>query len=262
MKVECLASSSAGNCYILQFENEGVSTQIMIEAGIPYKEILAKCNKAGIDLSQTECCLVTHAHSDHCKSAKDLANHGIKVFASKYTLEKANCRGVELSNLKKIKVAQNAYLMPFEVYHDIEGALGFIIKTPKDVILFVNDCKYWKENLINFKPTAVFIECNFIDKIVYAQYGSLKKDINSGMLNDKELKEAKIKLSQHRRNIDAHMSLSSCIKNLKKLNLKHCQAIFLMHMSDRFTNEYEMKNEVKMATGIQTYACGKKGGIK
>ena len=234
----------------------------MIEAGIPYKEILTKCNRAGIDFSKTECCLVTHAHSDHCKAMKDVANHGIKVFASKYTLEKANTRGVELSNLKVIKVAENLYLMPFEVYHDIEGSMGFVIKSPTETIIFVNDCKFWKVNLINFKPTAVFIECNFIDKVVYAQYGSLKREIDSGTLNEKDLKEAQIKLSQHRRNIDAHMSLSSCVKNLKKLNLRHCTAIFLMHMSDRFANEYQMKETVKMATGIRTYACGKRGGIK
>lgn len=260
MKAYCLASSSQGNCYILDFEIKGYHNLIMVECGIPYSLILKKCNEFGISLANVKACLITHAHNDHCKSAKDLSRLNIPIFAHKSTLEKILVKGNDFISNEPKQVLNGLYVMSFEVEHDIEGAVGFVIKTANETVIFVNDCKYWKTNLINFKPDYVFIECNYDNAIVYAQYYDLKKQIAT--LNGKSLEEAKIKIKQHERNINSHMSLKGTIKNLKKLNLKNCKAIFLMHLSDRYANEYKIKNEIKDCFAIKTYVCGKNGGIK
>lgn len=262
MKAYCLASSSAGNCYILQFDINGVPTQIMVECGIPMSDIYKKCNQNGIMLNETECCLVTHGHNDHCLSANKLSQMGIKVFATKPTLERAKAKGEEIIPMKVYNVAKGVAIMPFEVEHDIDGAVGFVIKTQKECVIFINDCKYWKPNLINFKPNYVFIECNYDHIMVYAQYHQIKKDIESNTLFGDDLKEAQIKLKQHERNLNSHMSLHGTLRNLKKLNLRYCQAIFLMHLSDRYANEYRMKNDVQLSTGVKTYVCKKNSGVK
>lgn len=266
MKAVCLASSSAGNCFLLTFDAVGGTHTLMVEAGIPPKEILGKLTSNGIMASEIEACLITHAHGDHCKAAASVAGWGVPVFASKETLAHPTCgvggRGNALEPLKPTKVCDGVYVMAFPVNHDIEGAMGFLIKTPTETVLFINDSKSWDANLSAFEPDYVFIECNYWERQVYAQLGELRKDIESGELTELEKREAQAKTKQHERNINSHMSLKGCIRGLRKLNLKKCVAIFLMHLSDRYANEYEMKSKVEAETGVRTLVCKKQGGIK
>ena len=260
MKAYCLASSSAGNCYILEFEIEGLPTRIIVECGIPLKEIYKRSSEYGIDLATIKCCLVTHAHGDHSKAAKDMIRLGIPLFAHKDTLCHLNLKGRDLVELKPIGVCEGIKVMAFPVEHDIEGSVGFVIKTKDECVIFVNDHKRWTTNLANFKPNYVFIECNYDQKVVYAQVGELnkmKKIVPSG---SEEAKEINTRLAQHKRNLESHCSLNGTLKGLEKLNLKECRSIFLMHLSDRYANEYRMKSEVQLSTGIKTYVCGKHGG--
>lgn len=259
MKAECLASSSSGNCFILTFDIDGMPTRIMVECGISMSEIYEKLNERGILLSSIKACLITHAHQDHCKSASKL---NMPIFASKATLEQIKCKGRELIPLTPNRVLNGLFVMPFEVEHDIDGSIGFVIKTKEECVIFVNDHKRWTANLSNFKPDYVFIECNYDHTMVYAQLNELKKYKNNNELEDAVLKETNIKIAQHERNINSHCSLHGTIRGLEKLNLTNCKAIFLMHLSDRYANEYKMKNEVQLRFGIRTYVCKKFSGIK
>ena len=239
MKSYCLASSSAGNCFILEFSINGMPTRIMVECGISMRDIYKRLNEQGILLSSIQACLITHAHQDHCKSAKDIQSLGIPLFASKDTLEKISCKGNELTLEKPNRVLNGLFVMPFEVEHDIEGAVGFIIKTKEECVFFAND-----------------------HKTVYAQLGDLRKQKKNTDLKEEEKKEINIKIEQHERNLNAHCSLHGTIEGLRKLDLSKCQSIFLMHLSDRYANEYRMKNEVHDTFSIKTYVCKKGGGIK
>ena len=262
MKAECLASSSSGNCFILEFDIDGVPTQIMVECGISIKDIYAKLNQKGMMLSNIKACLITHAHGDHSKCAKAISEKGIPIYASKDTLEQISVKGNELILETPNRVLNGLFVLPFEVEHDCKGSVGFVIKTKNETVIFVNDHKRWTCNLSNFKPDYVFIESNYDHKMVYAQYGELKKLKSSKTLSEHELKEVNIKISQHERNINSHCSLNGTIKGLEKLNLRNCKAIFLMHLSDRYANEYRMKSEVQNRFHIMTYVCKKNSGIK
>lgn len=261
MKVYCLASSSSGNCYVMDFDINGTHTLLMVECGLPYNEIVSRCNKNGIDLSKINSCLITHAHSDHSKAAKELQKRGVRIWASKETLGIIALQGQELALNTPKNVEKGVCVMPFKVEHDIDGAVGFVIKTEKETVIFINDCKKWNDNLINFKPDYVFIECNYNQKMVYAQLHEFK-EMNECDIPELERKENNIKIKQHERNIDAHMSLHGCLVGLSKLNLRYCKMICLMHLSDRYANEFLMKNEVMRQTGVRTYVCQKSGGIK
>ena len=259
MKVDGLASSSAGNCYILSFEG---MPPLMVECGIPYRSILRRCNKLNLDLSQIKNCLVTHAHGDHSLAAKDLSKRGVTIWANEETLKLCKVMGGCLENHKPILIQEGMKVMAFPVDHDIEGAVGFVIKTKKECVIFVNDHKKWDVNLGNFKPDYVFIECNYNQRIVYAQYNELTRISKLRGISPAELKENNIKLAQVTRNIKSHCSLNGTIHGLQKLNLDNCKAIFLMHLSNRYANEYLMKNEVYRHTGIKTFVCGREGGTK
>lgn len=260
MKIDCLASSSSGNCFIIQLDES--RTSLMIECGIPFGEIYKYCNQQNLNFSDVKACLITHAHGDHCKSAKEVSRLNIPIFASKPTLEAINVKGNELMLNEPNRVLEGVFVMPFIVHHDIEGAVGFLIKTKTETIIFINDSKSWDLNLINFKPDYVFIECNYDQTMVYAQLNALKQSVQNEIFTGKVNKEDHAKIAQHERNLKSHMSLAGCVRNLHRLNLSKCKCIFLMHLSDRFANEYKMKNTIQNEFGIKTLACQKKGGIK
>ena len=262
MKAYCLASSSSGNCYILEFEINGVPTRIMVECGIPLKEIYRRAALNMVDVSTIQCCLVTHAHGDHSKAIHDLNRLGVPVFASRETLSLLGAKGIALVEKQPHKICDGVMAMSFAVEHDIEGAVGFVIKTTDECVIFVNDHKKWDCDLSNFKPDYVFIECNYDHVVVYAQLNALKKKKSLGFSSVEEAKDVNMRIAQHTRNLNSHCSLHGAICGLKKLNLSRCCSIFLMHLSDRYANEYRMKNEVQLEVGVLTYVCGKLGGIK
>ena len=262
MRAVCLASSSAGNCYLLQLDCGTRISTVMVECGVAPGAILQGAIQNGINICEIEACLITHAHGDHCKSAKDVAKWGIPVYASKETLAMCLPDGNPLEELKPNVIADGVAVLPFKVQHDIEGAMGFVIKTARECVLFVNDCKMWDEDLSAFRFDYVMIECNYWHKSVYAQLNQVRAQLQGGNLPDQERKEALALQKRHERNINSHMSLAGTVRSLKKLDLSKCVAIMLMHLSDRYANEYEMKRTVEAAFHISTYVCKKLGGIK
>ena len=74
MKLICLGSSSRGNCYILQGEQES----LIIECGVRIKDIKIALN---FSLRKVVGCLVSHEHKDHSLSVNDMLECGIKVLA-------------------------------------------------------------------------------------------------------------------------------------------------------------------------------------
>lgn len=74
MRLKCLGSSSAGNCYLLQADN---GETLILDCGIPIKEIKKGLNWNVKDVVGAIC---THQHQDHSKSVADIRNMGIRVF--------------------------------------------------------------------------------------------------------------------------------------------------------------------------------------
>lgn len=74
MKLKCLGSSSAGNCYLLTSNN---GETLILDCGIPIKAI-----KKGLNwnIKGIVGVLCTHKHLDHSKSVADIRNMGIRVF--------------------------------------------------------------------------------------------------------------------------------------------------------------------------------------
>lgn len=75
MKLKCIATGSAGNCYTLTSDS---GETLILDCGIPIKEI-----KKGLDwnIKDVVGVLCTHKHLDHSKSVKDFETMGIPVFA-------------------------------------------------------------------------------------------------------------------------------------------------------------------------------------
>lgn len=262
MLVKCLGSSSSGNCYLMQFSTPTGTYKktIMIEAGLPFNIIKKRAaqNNASEMLSNLNALLVTHNHYDHCIALPNILNYAIDTYATSEVFEKFMDK-TKYSFAKKVIEPGNDYcvenllfLYPFPVEHDAPNSVGFIIycQATDERILFINDCKYVKEDLSTYKFDYVFIECNYEDKQTRTLYSLAKQE------NDL------VQLKQYERVINAHMGLATTKKILNKLNLTRCKAIFLMHLSDRHANEYLMKRIISASTKIPTLVCQKNGGIR
>lgn len=235
MNIIPLASSSAGNCYVIY----NGSSYLLLEAGLKYKDLIKELAKHKLKLSDFQYCLVSHSHKDHSVAANDLSRF-MTIVASEPTLKGVTGKRLEIRPKKWIKLGEYQVL-GFETEHDCDGSLGFIIKSNDELLLFLTDAKYIIYNLKSFKFKYVMIECNYIDEIIE------KVDLHPAL---------------EKRLINSHMSLRTCIKTLKSLDLSLCKGIYLIHLSDRHANEEKMSKEVMKATGIATYICGKYGGVK
>lgn len=263
MKAYCLASSSAGNCFALIFGDEAKRSAVMVECGLAPTEILKRLCMNSIGVDEIGACLITHSHGDHAKSAKSVERWGIPIFATKETVKAIGSKDAKIMKpYAPRKIAEGVSAMAFPVDHDAEGSAGFVIKGFGECAIFVNDCKGWDADLSEFSPDFVFIECNYWERHVRAEMATLRKELRDPDANEGERIQAATKLKQNERVVAAHMSLAGCIKSLKTLDLSRCRSIFLMHLSDRTANEYEMKTAVEKATGVRTRVCKKGGGIK
>lgn len=247
MKFWNLASSSRGNCYVIEFATKQGNRTFLIECGINRPEMLKRCLEFNLDPKEFKFCLLTHSHSDHSKCARDLR---MKIYTSLGTQA-----ALGFSNADFLKSGETRFLdadikvTPFAVEHDCDEPLGFIIESSIESLLFTIDCKYYKADISSYKFDYIMTECNYDHKQVYTLYHQARKE------HSKEL------IKRYERLLNSHMSLASTLKHLKKLNLSKCKAIFLTHLSDGHANEIKMKNEVYAQTGIPTYVCRRDGGI-
>ena len=73
--IKVLASSSAGNCYII---SDGI-TRLLLDAGVKIKDILVACD---FNMDTIRGALVTHEHKDHALAVEDLTGRGISIYGS------------------------------------------------------------------------------------------------------------------------------------------------------------------------------------
>lgn len=109
MLVKALASSSAGNCYLI---SDG-SSSLLLECGIPLKDIRRK----GVDLLGLSGCLISHEHKDHSKAAGDVVKY-THIYASAGTLQHLDLgpysyRSTAIVSGKQFKVGSYE-VVPFE----------------------------------------------------------------------------------------------------------------------------------------------------
>lgn len=161
MKLKCLGSSSAGNCYLLT-SNSGET--LILDCGIPIKEI-----KKGLDwnIKGIMGVLCTHKHLDHSKSLNDFKSMGIPILAPYLgdSCKSMNMGGFtvkpfDLTTIDGNWTHTNANGEPCPIY-------GFLI-THKEMgrMLYITDCEVvkWKFRDINHILLGVNYDKDLIDR--------------------------------------------------------------------------------------------------
>lgn len=247
MLLKVLGSSSAGNCYILENDNE----TLIIECGIDFNKVLQALD---FNLEKVNGAIFSHAHNDHSKFVNQFISNGINVFSSREALDQKGILNKpfaqEIKPLVKYKIG-NFNVIPFDVYHcdantnhDIR-CFGFYIDH-KEIgnILFVTDTNsvanlYGQD--YNFgKINTYMIEANFSDE-------RLIENIESGRV-PKELRSRLLK---------SHLNIETVKNYLQEVDLSSTNKIILIHLSDGNSDEKKFIDDIQKQTGIPTAVASK-----
>jgi phosphoribosyl 1,2-cyclic phosphodiesterase len=233
MIIDVLASSSLGNAYIV---SDG-ETSILLDAGIPYKELQVKSN---FKTNEVVACFVSHEHSDHSRAAKDLLKSAIDVYALPETLSALNVsehhRTHPVEPLKPIAI--NTFeIMAITMHHDCP-CVGYMVysKSTGERLFFATDT--YK---ITVNPQSVdylILEINY------------QKEIVNNLVN-----EGKMDSNIRARLLFSHFELSKALNWLKKIDKSRLKSIYVAHLSNGHSNATTIKQAVIAETGVPTVIC-------
>ena len=232
MRFEALASSSAGNAYVVS----DCDTRILLECGVSHKKLQ---KLSGFSLSDFKACLVSHEHKDHAKAVDELISRGMAVYMSQGTADALEVDGVELiENMEQFNVG-SLDIVPFATFHDAREPLGFLIKSrvDGDVLAFATDTMNLRYKFPGLNILA--IEANY-DKNILERCERMPEKIRYRITN-------------------SHMEIDTLCEYLRSLDLSQCREIHLLHLSDATSHEGHFINKVARTVprGIEITACKK-----
>lgn len=237
MILKCLGSSSKGNCYILEAQDE----VLIIEMGIPMIEV-----KKALDwnLSKVVGALCTHRHGDHSKFLPDFIKCGIRVLALKDVFDSKNlrtrcfCKEIEASHGYKIGKFK---VFAMNVCHDVP-CLGFIIEHPEmGKLVFITDTMMIEYKLP--KMNHIMIESNYSDEI-------LEDNIQNGLVLP----------SMRERLLKSHMEIETTKGVLLANDLSDINEVILLHLSAGNSNAEQFCSEIEKIAGKAVYVA--KNGLQ
>lgn len=230
IQIKSLASGSKGNCYHI---TDG-STQLLLECGISIGRI-----KRGLNfrLSEVAGCLVSHFHKDHSKEVRKINQMGIDCYMSLGTAKELGI-GLDTvqicSSQKPFKIGTWT-ILPFDVQHDAAEPFGYLLQNREgEKLLFATDTYYIKYRFEGL--THIMVECNYSSDIL-----------------EQNLSEGLISLTQYQRLLQSHFCLDNVKNFLQANDLSKVQEIWLLHLSDRNSDETRFKREIQELTGKVVY---------
>ena len=233
MDIKVLASSSLGNAYIV---SDGV-TSILLDAGIPYKELQVKSD---FKTNEVAACFLTHVHKDHSRAIKDILKSAIDVYALSETLSALNVldhhRTHNVEPLKPI-VINTFEIMAITMYHDCP-CVGYMVysKVTNERLFFATDT--YKITVNPQGLDYLILEINY------------QKEIVNNLVN-----EGKMEASIRARLLFSHYELSKALNWLKRIDKSRLKRIYVAHLSNGHSNAEEIKQSVIAETGVPTVIC-------
>jgi phosphoribosyl 1,2-cyclic phosphodiesterase len=204
-------SSSKGNLYTVTANN---GKRLLVECGVRFKDILKSLN---YQIKNVEGCLLSHEHSDHSKSVRDVTDAGITVYSGAGTFKSLGIRSdwaakaVFDGTLIRFKSFD---VLCYSTQHDAAEPLGFVVRCDDEFLLFATDTKNIESDIFGFPYSIVAIECSYSE-------AELRNNHKEGRIDDERFK----------RLLDSHMEVRHTEYLLKKCNLSKCKEIHLLHLS-------------------------------
>lgn len=211
MEIKILATGSKGNCYVV---SDGV-TDIMIECGIKYTEIVRRLN---YNFGNINTVLISHHHADHSLSAVKMHENGFDLVMPEetaYRLCLNDRSGVYTPEPKKQLNVNTLAVVPFELFHcNTDGSdcscYGYLIgsRNTGEKLLFTTDTAYIKDKFTGL--THIMIETNYSDNT-----------LDNSCIDSVE-----------KRRLKSHMSLDTAVEFLEKTDRSKLKEIYAIHGSE------------------------------
>lgn len=231
MKIDVLASGSAGNAYIV---SDGV-TRLLIECGIPFKELQLKTNFFD---PMPDACLISHSHGDHAQAVAQIRRLSIPCYMSRETAAEIggdlNWLGAYIVEHQDNIEVNTFRIKPLKMEHDVHCLGFYIYSTRTDESLF-------------FATDTCFIPY----KLPSIDYIMVEANYDIDILNDRIMK-GYLDPSVKNRIVKSHMEIGQTILWLRKQDLSKTKRIYLLHLSDGSANAAEFKRRVIEITGVPT----------
>lgn len=229
IEIQTIATGSKGNCYRV---SDG-STALLLEAGISFKAI-----QQGLEFKTSDIAgvLISHEHQDHCKGVDGCLKRGMTIYMSQGTKDGMGLQNAQIRIIKSKEQFRIGTwtVLPFDVQHDVNEPLGFLLQSDNgDKLLFATDTYYIKYKFSGL--THLMIECNYDQQ-------TLDSNLASGLHP-----------AQYRRVMKSHFSLENLLEFFKANDMGKVEEIHLLHLSDSNSNETYIRQAVARATGKLIY---------
>lgn len=234
MKLHVIGSSSAGNGYVLQTDDNREC--LILECGLQFRKY---AEAIGWRLTTIQGALVTHEHGDHAKFVADFHTNGIKTYSTDSTIHAiyAKYGGVSVlgtrmmggyAPVKKREWTQigGFSVMAVSSVHDAADPVNYIIRHPEcGDILFITDTALFPYNAKDV--TNILIETNFDMETI------------ENLLPDK------IQMS---RLMQSHLSIQSAADIVGMLDNPQLRNVVLIHLSQRHGDADKFKRLMMQTT--------------
>ena len=237
MIFQSLASSSSGNAYLV---SDG-QTNILIECGLSHKKLQQAC---GFKLTSLDAVLISHEHKDHSQCVEKILSSGIPVYLSQGTAralelpEKLLDMATEMIAGEQFTVG-TMVIKPFSTFHDAQEPMGFVMQSQVDWDVFA------------FATDTVNLPYNFPGVNILALEANFQQDI----LDRSERMPEKTK----KRVSNTHMEIDKLCECLRRMDLRSCRELWLLHLSSAMSHEGQFVNKVMRAVPhwVQVKSCPK-----
>ncbi len=230
MNLICSGSGSTGNSYYLEIEG----TRLLIEAGVSLTNIFKKVSSELI--GKVDAVLVSHEHGDHSKYLKKISKFVLEIYLTQGTMDALKIHGdYHYHAIKRGKsfTIKGLTVFPIESFHDAVNPVNFIISGKHEKTVYITDTGLIPYVIPNM--THLMLEANYSD-------GILTENAVCGCIDDKQYDRIK----------HNHLNIGQVIDFLKRSDTSKLEKIYLIHLSDRNSDEYEFKKSVQELTGIDT----------
>lgn len=151
MKIVNLGSGSKGNCTLVASK----TAVVLIDAGLPLKEIEEKLEKLGVSAEYIKGILITHEHSDHIKSVDKLSKkYHIPVFAHQNEWRVLITKAKDIPQNLRISFDNNDFyiadmtISSFELSHDANMCVGYSVMCGGEKFSIATDLGVCPKNII------------------------------------------------------------------------------------------------------------------
>lgn len=214
-RLQCLGSSSSGNCFILTCGDD----KLIIDLGISWNEILSGLE---YDLSNVCGCLCSHIHMDHSKSIPKALYYCLGVYSCQGVKDKYE--GVTLIEPQKVYSIKSFKVMALPLKHNVENYGYVIYHKELGSLAYVVDCEgfpYKIKSINHWVIEANHDEMIIIDNIMDARHSRAASE--------------------------NHLNINQTIDVLSRNNSKDLKTIVLAHLSDSNSHAEKFKSSVRAA---------------